>query len=245
MKSYVNTLQALILRSVPIKEAEKFFSLFSKEKGIIQAQAKGVKKPSSKLGGHLDLFYHVQLELYQRNSLPIITGVKILNSFSSFRGNMKSMIIASQLSEIVGKLLEKEHAVPRLFDELISFLLLLSKKNPPVLFTEFFSIKALTILGYMPPWKHCTSCQQPLSETSSFFSLENSGPLCKNCTTESTQKISFPLIKSISFLQRTPIQDIPNISFSPEQQIECKNIIHQLLSPHLKTPLKQTYESLS
>jgi DNA repair protein RecO (recombination protein O) len=56
---------ALIIRARDFGEADKILTLYTKECGKIQAIAKGVRKPTSRLRGGVQMFAHSRLLLYR------------------------------------------------------------------------------------------------------------------------------------------------------------------------------------
>ena len=49
------TTNVINLKSYNISEADKIILMYSKEKGLIKGIAKGIKKPTSKLGGRMHM----------------------------------------------------------------------------------------------------------------------------------------------------------------------------------------------
>jgi len=48
------TTQAINLKSYNLGEADKIMVMYSRDHGIIRCVAKGIKKPTSKLGGRME-----------------------------------------------------------------------------------------------------------------------------------------------------------------------------------------------
>lgn len=243
MRNTLITTEAVILREMPVHEADRLFFLFSRERGLLRAVAKGVKKPSSKLGGHLDLFYHAAFELVEtsRNggtSLQTISGVKVMNSHDGIRGDVEKTALASRISEICLKLVEDEHALPRLFSVLTEVLKTIADREVPSWSPEAFGIAAISVLGHLPDWRFCTKCNAKLEEGNHSLDPDRSGPICPKCSPEIGISLSFPIIKFVSFLQRAPIETSLSIALSKEQKNELSFLFEKLVSPHLKAKLK-------
>jgi len=53
--------EAIVIKRVDFGEADKILTLYTPYMGKLRAVAKGVRRPTSKLGGHVELFTHSQL----------------------------------------------------------------------------------------------------------------------------------------------------------------------------------------
>ena len=60
---HIYTTKAIIIRSIPIGEANKYYFLLTEDLGFIRATAQGVRLDKSKLKGHLQDFCFVEISL--------------------------------------------------------------------------------------------------------------------------------------------------------------------------------------
>ena len=63
---------ALVLRSVPLGEADLLVTLFTREAGKVRAVAKGARRSTAKLVGHLEPLTVTRLALSRGRSLDVI-----------------------------------------------------------------------------------------------------------------------------------------------------------------------------
>ncbi len=82
-KNYFAT--GIISKSTNFGEADSIFHLITKEYGLVKAVAKSVRKPKSKLKGHLQTLNHVNAYLRKGKNLDLITQVESINSFNSIK----------------------------------------------------------------------------------------------------------------------------------------------------------------
>ena len=79
MKKY--NLRAVVIKSIKYKDADKIFTQFSKEMGKISANARGVRKISSRRAGNLDTLNLVSVAIRTSdNGFNDIEEVKTLES---------------------------------------------------------------------------------------------------------------------------------------------------------------------
>ena len=68
--------QGIVLRSVKLGEADKIVTILTQGSGKVRAVAKGLRKTTSRFGGRLEPFTHVNLMLYRgRGALDTVTQV--------------------------------------------------------------------------------------------------------------------------------------------------------------------------
>ena len=65
--------EAIVLRQRPLGDADRICVLFSPTRGRIEAVAKGVRKPLSKLSGHVEPLTRGQFGLARGRQLDILT----------------------------------------------------------------------------------------------------------------------------------------------------------------------------
>ena len=46
--------EAVVLKHIPIGEADRVITLFTPDLGVVRASAKGVRRPRSRMAGHLE-----------------------------------------------------------------------------------------------------------------------------------------------------------------------------------------------
>ncbi|HEX3032864.1 MAG TPA: DNA repair protein RecO, partial [Bacillota bacterium] len=61
--------EAIVLRSRKLNDADNLITLFSREQGKIQVVAKGVRKPQSRKRSGVQPFTHGSFQLYQGKTL--------------------------------------------------------------------------------------------------------------------------------------------------------------------------------
>ena len=75
--------EAIVLRQRPLGDADRICVLFSPTRGRVEAVAKGVRKPLSKMSGHVEPLSRGQFGLAQGRSLYVITDAQTLDPLVS------------------------------------------------------------------------------------------------------------------------------------------------------------------
>jgi DNA repair protein RecO len=173
--------KAVVLKTYNLGEADKILRLYSQERGLIDAVAKGARKFKSKFGGRLELFNFIDGELSKGKSLDILTQAELVRNFKNISSDFNKFLFCQLISEIILKThpheSESSQKTATLLFKLIyvSFCeidsaipgdLCLLEKN-----TAFFIAKYLKITGYTPLIDSCCKCGAKVgAESSNAFS---------------------------------------------------------------------------
>src|SRR2546421_9740831 len=65
--------EAVVLKAIDYGEADKILTLYTPSLGKVRAIAKGVRRVTSRMGGHLDLFAHATVLLVHGRNMEIVT----------------------------------------------------------------------------------------------------------------------------------------------------------------------------
>src|ERR687885_415233 len=89
MRSHVYRTEAIILRRSDFGEADRILTLYTPRYGKRRAIAKGVRKTTSRLAGHVELFTRVQLRLAEGRNLDIVTQAQIIAPYRALREDLE------------------------------------------------------------------------------------------------------------------------------------------------------------
>ena len=77
--------EAIVLRQQVFGEADRILTLLTPDRGKLAAIAKGVRRPSSRKAGHLDLFMRADVLLAIGRNLDIVNQAQAIDSFRFLR----------------------------------------------------------------------------------------------------------------------------------------------------------------
>ena len=190
------TTNVINLKSYNISEADRIVVMYSKEKGLIKGVAKGIKKTTSKLGGRMDMLVANKLLLNKGKTLDTICQAEALNTFFNLRNDMNKLFYAMYASEIVSNFgIENDPNSEDIYNLFYSFLEKLSKaetKEKSMLSLIKFQLKIMDITGYSIELDECVKCLKKPNSEDIYFSIENGGILCKDCSTDICKKVKIP-----------------------------------------------------
>lgn len=151
MRDRTYATEAVILARKNYGEADRLLTVFSKHYGKLRVIAKGIRRPTSRKKGALELFNHVRLFLAKGKNLDIITEAETKNSFSGWRKDLTKVGVAYHLSELVTRLLPEHQEHKEVFELLLESFQTLKGLDYWSLypFIQSFKIKLLEELGYL------------------------------------------------------------------------------------------------
>lgn len=183
MKSKV---QAIIIDSMNLGEADKLVTFFSRERGRLQGTARNARKSFKRFGAGLELFTHAGLQLFEREhqELVRIESADIMFQPIEISTDLRRMSTGSVMLELV-----KEFAPPGernipVFHLLADTLRILNESDVPHFLLRIFEIKLLSLLGYQPRLDHCLSCGGTAKRQMIFLTMKG-GVLCPDCMASS------------------------------------------------------------
>tara|TARA_Y100000590_G_scaffold457152_1_gene609149 strand:- start:2646 stop:3416 length:771 start_codon:yes stop_codon:yes gene_type:complete len=204
-KSTAYRTKSVVLRRRDLGEADRIITLFTREHGKRSAVARGVRKPGSRLAGHVELFTVIDAYLIVGSNLDVLTQASSINIFPKLAEDLRHFAQASWASEIIDKLIPDSHPDSFLFDLLVKFLELATNSGD-IIHLHHFELLALQKSGYQPQLDACAVCGEHLDPSSIRFSAHNGGTMCPSCPSNlQTHKLSTASVKTMRWLLAHPL----------------------------------------
>lgn len=144
--AHTQSIEAIILQTHNVGEADRFCILLSKEKGKIAARARGVRKLNTRFGGSVLPLSHISAEIRESSAGYMITDAKRIQEYGP--ANISSFVHAQQGVEILLHIVHDEQPLPEIFDVLLHFLSYCSTEKEPTSLP--FTLQILHLLGMLP-----------------------------------------------------------------------------------------------
>lgn len=173
--------EAIVIKRVDFGEADKILTLYTPYMGKLRAVAKGVRRPTSKLGGHVELFTHSQLLVARGRNLDIVTQSETLHSFIRLREDLQRTGCACYVAELLDRLAADQVENQPVFTLVLETLRRLNEGRGPEIAVHLYEMQLLGFLGYRPQLHRCVQCDAVLGPTANFFSAVAGGALCFTC----------------------------------------------------------------
>ncbi|MBR2069244.1 MAG: DNA repair protein RecO [Candidatus Gastranaerophilales bacterium] len=185
------TTDAINLKNYPLNDNDSIVVMFSREKGLMRAVAKGSKRPKSKLGARIQMFIANKLMMFEGRNLDTISEAQSLNTFSRIRSDLDKITYSMYIAELVNTFCSKNYNNDESYQEIYDLLYKVydkiascNSRQEAILYSIKFLIHFLSILGWGLDFSCCSTCQKPLNakqDESSVFSFELGGFICNDC----------------------------------------------------------------
>jgi len=140
MSYTIHTTNGLILSYKPLREADRVYSILTKDLGLVRATATGVRKGHSKLRGLLEPLSLVSVSLVRGKEYWRLTSAEFLKNISPAPEVLKPIVLLE-------KLVQGEAPNPELFESVQK--IILSSESRDEMFEINFVAKILFHLGYL------------------------------------------------------------------------------------------------
>lgn len=239
MRDRVYRTEGVIIRRSDFGEADRLVTLMTPA-GKRRVVAKGARKTTSRLAGHIELFTHATLLLAVGRNLDIITQSVILHSFDALRVDLERIGAAYYAAELIDRLIEEEDENRPVFDLLVATLGALDSTRSIDLVLRYYELRLLGFLGYRPQLYHCANCQETLTEETSRFSPLTGGALCPRCASNDRSALPMGLstFKLLRFLQAQPIDAVERLTISAATRAEAEQLLRTYIRRILERDLK-------
>jgi DNA repair protein RecO (recombination protein O) len=232
--------EAIIIKKTKLGEADSILTLYTPYLGKIQGFAKSLRKPKSKLAGHLELLTHSQVSLARGRNLDTITGSQTINSFLPLKSDLWLTSCALYVVELVNQFTPDQQENVALFQLLLETLENLCRTGNKELVLRYFELHLLDRVGYRPQLRECVACHLPLEPATNYFSPGAGGLLCPNCNP--SQPLSYPLSvnaqKVLRLLQSLDYTDASRLKIHSELASELDKVMSSYIKYLLEKEVK-------
>lgn len=178
--------QAVVLRTHNLGEADRIITLLCREHGKVRAVAKGVRRTSSKFGGRLEPFSHVDIQFATGHSLDVVTQVESLAAYGGALATDYQRFTAGEVMiETADRLVAVEDEPARQqYWLLVGGLRTLAQgtvdgPRPATMVLDSYLLRSLALAGYAPILTECVRCGR--KGPHEWFAPSLGGMVCAEC----------------------------------------------------------------
>lgn len=232
--------EAIVLHSIRLGEADKILTLYTPYLGKLKGIAKGVCRPRSKLGGHVELLTYSQMMLARGQNLDVVTQSQTLNSFLPIREDLWRTSCALYAAELTNRFTPEDSENRPIFQLLLDTLLQLCQSQRGEFTLRYFELHLLACLGYRPRLDACSNCNSALQPTTNFFSPAAGGALCPACGSSQplTQPLSVNALKVLRFMQQEPYASANRLKIGAALGQELEQLMRSYVRYYLEREVK-------
>ena len=231
--------EAVVLRQRGLGEADKICVLFTPGLGRIEAVAKGVRRPRSRLAGHLEPLSRSSLLLARGRSLDIITQAQALDAHAALREDIDRLSRGLYVAELVDRFTDAAPDATGLYHLLVETLERVEAAPGIDLAVRWFEMQLLADQGYQPHLERCVRCDAALTPDGNGFAAALGGVLCPDCAARSASRpLSARAFRLLRYLQREPFRNVARVrvetGLSRELEMHLREAVHVALDRDVK-----------
>ncbi|MFO8144013.1 MAG: DNA repair protein RecO [Dehalococcoidales bacterium] len=234
--------EAVVIKKVKLGEADRILTLYTPCVGKIQGVARGVRRPRSKMSGHLELLTHSTISLARGRNLDTVTGSQTIDSFFPLVSDLELNSYALYAIELINQFTADSVENKPLFHLLLDMMKQLCDARNVEVMVRCFELHLLELVGYRPHFECCILCRSSLKPVGNYFSDADGGVVCPGCAANraSLKRISVNAIKVLRWLQDVDIVEAERLKIAPELSRELESIMRGYVKYLLEKDVKST-----
>jgi DNA repair protein RecO (recombination protein O) len=234
IKKVMQKYTAIILSSRNINEFDRLYAMYTLERGLVRAVARGVRRPSAKLAGHLEPATLSEVYVARSRGRGQITSAIALSDYSHIKKDFEKLAEVLKIFSFFLRVFSEEEKEEKIFGLLSEFLGALDGEEFPGrenLLALGFWWKLFELLGQKPEVAKCVECSQTLkSGQRNYFSVEKGGITCALCfSTGKYLPISDNQIKLIRIFLANSLRKIIKVKVSAKDIEELGRVKEDFL----------------
>jgi DNA repair protein RecO (recombination protein O) len=227
----------IVLRVHKLGEADRIITLLTRERGLVRAVAKGIRKTTSRFGGRLEPFMHVDLQLAEGRNLDVITQAETRSPFGeAISAQYDRYTAGSVMLETAERLVveEREPSVQQYLLLVGALRSMASGEHRPVDVMDSFVLRSLSVAGYAPSFDGCVRCG--VEGPHRAFHPASGGVLCGSCRVPGS---AHPAVETVRLLGALLAGDWAVVDAAEDRhRREARGLVSAYLSWHLERGLR-------
>lgn len=213
---------ALILKKQNLGETDRIVTIFSPVFGKKRVVARAVRKPLSKLAGHLDTMMVSQLILTEQNDLPKITSAVLVESFENIRTSFALLNKSFAITKIIERVILEDVSQQTIFQFTLNALTRLDEDYAWNNVWLSFLAELTDELGIALTDFKCVNCASAIQDDCGVI-LSDRKFICKNCSSDH-KKISKNAVKVFQLLHKNKFDYIKRLQIPDTVAKEVEEI---------------------
>lgn len=223
---------AIVLSRFELGEADRVLTLLTPELGKIRVIAKGVRKPTSRIGGSVEPFAELQLQLVRGRTFDVITQASVSQAWLNLRDRLESAATAWYIGELSERAVEEHAGAYPVYALLRRSFQLLDDGMAPSRLARWFEFGLSDALGMRPEVDRCVECDRALEADDEFRWVPAlGGVLCPRHPGPPAEqsRLSLGALKLLKAYRRLDIEAIAALRVAPDVEREAEGALRRFV----------------
>lgn len=223
---------AIVLSRFDYGEADRILTLITPTGGKIKAIAKGIRRPTSRIGGSLEPFAELNVLLARGRTFDVVTQVSVGHAWLSLRDSLESAATAWYLAELADRSLEEHRGAEPVYAILRRAYELLDAGMAAGRVARWYEMHLADELGVRPEVDRCVECDRVLEVDGRFRWVPPlGGVLCDRCPGPPHDRAGLSLdgLKLLKAYQRQDVEAIAGLRLAAATETEVEGALRDFL----------------
>lgn len=154
-----HTSDALVLREVRYKEADRILTVFTPDNGIITANARGALRKSSRITAATQQLTYSEMTFFENRGRLTVNEAVVKEPFDGLRANFENYALGCYFAESMEAILQEDNPEPAALQLILNSLYALSREMySPGKIKAAFELRLMCLTGYEPDLSACFVC---------------------------------------------------------------------------------------
>ena len=233
--------EAIVLKHIPLGEADYLLTLYTPDNGKIKAVARGSRRIKSRLGGHVEPLMHTSFVLNTGRNLDVVNQAEVIEGFRSIREDIQSLNLALYMVELVDHITEENEPNQPIYKLMLDCMHSIAN-DPPATVLQYFQLRVIDYSGFRPELYNCVECSNIIEANKHRFSLATGGVLCLNCKPSGATilPLSLDTLKLLRFFLRYDLPRIQKLRVYGNNLLELNRIIENIVDYAIEREVKSS-----
>ena len=210
------TVNALVLREVRYKEADRILALLTDTDGKITVKARGALRKSSKTAAATQQLTYSEMTLFGNLGRWTVNEAAVKEGFDGLRTDIGSFALGCYFAECVDALSVEDQPDAPLMQLALNCLYALSRgMYTPEHIKAAFELRLMCLAGYTPELSHCAVCGEE-EPGDPVLMLERGCVCCRRCAAGAGQTVKLDTVSLNAMRHICSVSPKQILSFSLE-----------------------------
>jgi DNA repair protein RecO (recombination protein O) len=227
-------IEAVVLRTWPIYEADQIVSLFTRDYGKIKGVAKSAARSRRRFGGALEPMTHVRASYAEkpRQELVRLDSFEIVTSPLSEPIDYGRAAALAFFAEVLDETLPDHDPQDAVFRLLVA--VLAHTRNDAVWMpVTYFALWTTRLMGWLPDLATCVHCGAPLAGHAAWFHAQSDGLFCGEHKPRGASVLSTESQALAARIFRSPVPALAAEPWPRQRAADLRRFAIQALERHI------------
>ena len=233
-------MEAIVLRTYRLGEADKIASLLTRQLGRLRAVATGALRPKSRYGGTLEPLSHLRVWIFERENRDLLrlNSAELLESFFDMQKDYGVQLAAQYVVEVSERMLPEREANERAFRLILAVLRALKQSaevNRPLLYFDYWMLR---LGGFLPNLVNCAACGRAFGEDGGYYGRGSETLFCRACRVPgASQSVSGAALAMVRASCGIPLETWLAQEKAPPGCREARRFFEEIIESHTEKKL--------